>query len=66
MPADSGSTTQTARVEEGKDVEREETGKEASRVKVFERDAFVEPLLHEVELAALALREDHVEEALPL
>ena len=66
MPADLGGPTETARVEEGEDVEGEEARKDAGRVEMLQRHSLVEPVLNEVELTALALREDHVEEALAL
>ena len=66
MAADGGGPAQTAWVKEGEDVEREEAGEHVGRVEMLEGNSLVEPTLHEVELTALALREDDVEESLPL
>ena len=66
MAADGGGPTQTAGVEEGEYVQREEAGQDVGRIEMLEGNSLVEPTLHKVELAALAVREDDVEEALPL
>ena len=66
MPADLGGATETARVEEGEDVEGEEAREDVRRVEMLQRHSLVEPVLDEVQLTALALREDHVEESLTL
>ena len=66
MPADLGRATETARVEEGQDVEGQEAREDVRRVEMLQRHSLVEPVLDEVKLTALALREDHVEESLAL
>ena len=66
VPADHGSTAQTARVQEREDVEGEEARQDPCEVHVLQGHMIVEPVLYKVQLVLATVVEEHVQETAAL